>query len=258
MRLAISNIAWAKEHDDHMYAFLKEHQIDALEIAPTRLFDVQPYEDLFKASKYAQYLKDAYDLSIVSLQSIWYGKDENLFHSQQDRDALTEYTYKVIDFAHAIQCPNIVFGNPKQRDGFKSDYEKLIEAFFIAIADYAKEKDIVIALEPNSTIYGTNFLNTTLETIEFLQKVNHSNLKLNLDLGTMIENNETIASLQSNVHHIHHIHLSEPYLKPLQKRALHQHLKELQYYGVVSIEMGKIESVETLKSIILYVKDVLA
>lgn len=258
IQLSISNIAWAQEQDEQLYSLLKEFQIDALEIAPTRLFADQPYDNLIRASKYAEYLKDTYNLSIVSLQSMWYGKEENLFQSKQDRDTLTEYTFRVIDFADAIKSPNIVFGNPKQRNGFLPEYESLIVDFFITIANYAKEKNIVIAIEPNPTIYGTNFLNTTLETIEFIVKVNHKNLKLNLDLGTMIENNEKISNLRNKVELINHIHISEPYLKPIKKRKLHSQLKELNYTGYASIEMGRIESIDKLKSIILYAKDILS
>jgi sugar phosphate isomerase/epimerase len=257
MRLAISNIAWSRENDEQVYEMLNELGVDALEIAPTRISDDNPYQDLDAGYKYSLWLKEKYNIDIVSIQSIWYGKDENLFRSKLDRDALTDYTYKAIDFASAIKCPTIVFGNPKQRNGYKPEYEELMQGFFYTIAEYAKEKNIVIAIEPNPTVYETNFLTTTEETIRFLEKINHSNLKLNLDLGAMIENNETIDSLKPKVEHIHHIHVSEPHLNPIQKRELHSRLKDLEYKGIVSIEMRKIEQIDVIKAIILYLKGIL-
>jgi len=257
MRLAVSNIAWSSDINEQVYTLLKALRIDALEIAPTSIFRDKPYDDLTLASNYAQYLKENYNLNIVSIQSIWYGIEQNLFRSKKSRDFLTEYTFKVIDFAESIACKNIVFGNPKQRNGFKPELEKIVFDFFIKLADYAKEKDIIIALEPNPKIYGTNFLNTTQETVEFLEELGHSNLKLNLDLGTMIENNETIEFMISRVNLINHIHISEPYLGSIQKRELHRELKKLNYTGIVSIEMAKLTSLEELQSIILYVKEVL-
>lgn len=257
MRLAISNIAWSKVDDELIYNFLLDHHIDALEIAPTRLFEAHPYDDLTKATKYAQSLKQNYNLSIVSLQSIWYGKDENIFRSKQERDVLLEYTYKVIDFAQAIQCQNIVFGNPKQRNGFKLDDESNIQDFFIKIANYAKDRNIVIALEPNPAIYGTNFLNTTRETIRFINEINHPNIKLNLDIGAMIENNESVDSITNNSNLINHIHVSEPYLKPIKKRKIHKELKKLDYNGVVSIEMNKVDSIDEIKTILDYMRGII-
>lgn len=257
MRLAISNIAWSEEKDELIYAMLKDLRVDALEVAPSRLFKDNPYDDLFLAHKYAKHLKETYNISIVSIQSMWFGLEKNLFRSKIDLDFLTEYTFKVIDFANAIDCNNIVFGNPKQRDGFKPELEQSVYKFFIRIAEYAKGKGVIIALEPNPKIYGTNFLNTTQETVEFLEKLAHSNLKLNLDLGTMIENNESIEYLIPRVKLINHIHISEPYLGPIRKRELHRELKKLNYSGVVSIEMAKLVSLEELKSIILYIKEVL-
>ena len=45
MKYSISNIAWSKEYDNEMYAFLKQQGIEGLEIAPTRIFD-KPYDNL--------------------------------------------------------------------------------------------------------------------------------------------------------------------------------------------------------------------
>ena len=35
MKYSISNIAWEKEYDGEMYSFLKENDVDGIEIAPT-------------------------------------------------------------------------------------------------------------------------------------------------------------------------------------------------------------------------------
>ena len=43
MKLAISNIAWSKEYDEEMYEFLSKNGIEGLEIAPTRIFEKNPY-----------------------------------------------------------------------------------------------------------------------------------------------------------------------------------------------------------------------
>ena len=45
MKLSISNIAWSKEDDDKVYGFMRELGYSGLEIAPTRIFEGQPYQN---------------------------------------------------------------------------------------------------------------------------------------------------------------------------------------------------------------------
>ena len=56
---------------------------------------------------------------------------------------------------------------------------------------------------------------------------------------------------------INHVHISEPGLKPIERRSLHQELKELLfaegYSGFVSIEMGKTEDLSDLENAMRYI-----
>ena len=94
MRFAISNIAWKKEHDGEMYSFLQEQGIEGLEIAPTRIFPEEPYDKILEAGEWAKMLKEDYGLSIPSMQSIWFGRKEKIFSSQDEREILIQYTKK--------------------------------------------------------------------------------------------------------------------------------------------------------------------
>ena len=49
MKLSISNIAWEKELDQEMYEYLSQICYDAIEIAPTRIFEETPYDKLKEA-----------------------------------------------------------------------------------------------------------------------------------------------------------------------------------------------------------------
>ena len=98
MKYSISNIAWSQEQDGEMYAFLKQQGIQGLEIAPTRLF-ANPYDNLEMAHEYAVMLKNKYGLTVSSMQSIWYGVQQSIFGTDEDRDSLLDYTKKAILFA---------------------------------------------------------------------------------------------------------------------------------------------------------------
>lgn len=260
MKLAISNIGWTKEEDLIMHNFLKENNI-SLEIAPTRIIENAPYEHLKEASKIANDLKEKFDLSIISMQSIWFGKRENIFDSQENYQMLVLYTKKAILFAEAIGCPNIVFGNPKNRN--MNDYEidfPIALLFFKEIGEYALEHNVVIAIEPNPTIYNTNFLNTTKETIDFVKKINLDSVKINYDFGTVIANNESLDILKDNISLINHIHISEPNLELVEKRNIHlkllQILKDTHYDNAISIEM-KQSNLKNIENVLKYMIEIL-
>ena len=262
MKLSISNIAWDKQHDEEMYDVLKHLEYNGIEIAPTRILD-KPYEDLDRIKNWYKNINEKYGLSVPSMQSILYGKTEKIFNDKNDRDELISYTKKAIDFANAINCKNLVFGCPKNRniDGvYNDEVNKIAVDFFNEIADYAKEKNTIIALEPNPTIYNTNFINNTSDAISFVKKVNNDGFKLNIDFGTIIYNEENIKELEGNVKYINHLHISEPNLQQIKKRDLHKDLKEIlekeNYANFISIEMGKIDDIEIIKNIMSYVKEV--
>ena len=261
MKLSISNIAWGKDNDTEMYKYISKEGYDAIEIAPTRILEEKPYEKLEEAEEFAKTLKDKYKLNISSMQSIWYGKTEKIFASKEERKELIEYTKKAIDFANIINCGNLVFGCPKNRNiNTPEDYDVAIE-FFKEIGEYAKLKNTIFSIEPNPTIYNTNFINKTEEAFEFVKKIDSEGIKVNVDLGTVIENNEDIIEiLENNYDKVNHIHISEPNLETIQQREIHkqlaQKLKENNYQKYISIEMKNKNNIENVKEIIKYVKGV--
>ena len=260
MKLAISNIGWTALNDSEMYQYIRNEGFYGIEIAPTRIFPANPYEDLQAAQNWADDLRVHYGLNIPSMQSIWYGRIEKIFGSEQERKALTDYTIQAIDFAAAIDCPNLVFGCPKNRVLDDRSAWKIGVDFFRELAAYAVEYNVVIGMEANPDIYGTNYINTTHEALNLLAEVDMSGFKLNLDLGTMIQNEESPDILRGQVQYISHVHISEPFLQPIEKRALHRKvadiLREENYQGFVSIEMGKVEDLTVLKKAMAYVKEV--
>ena len=79
----------------------------------------------------------------------------------------------------------------------------------------------------NPTIYNTNYINTTQEALDLIGEVNSAGFRLNLDVGTMIQNSESAEILRGEVNLINHIHISEPFLKPIQERKIHSEIAEI-------------------------------
>jgi len=115
MKLSISNIAWDSMNDSQIYQLMRKYKFNGLEIAPTKIFSENPYEKLEEAKNWNKKLKKKYGFEICSMQAIWYGKQERLFGSSEEREQLENYTKKAIDFAKIIECKNLVFGSPKNR-----------------------------------------------------------------------------------------------------------------------------------------------
>lgn len=260
MKLSISNIGWSTENDQQVYDLMKSIGFSGLEIAPTRIFPENPYEDLNLAKDWSKRIRYEQGFEIPSMQSIWYGRTEKIFGSEAEKSVLIEYTKKAIDFAETIGCGNLVFGCPKNRsipEGVNAEESIL---FFKQIGDYASDHNCVVAMEANPPIYHTNFLNTTEQTLDFIKMVDSDGILLNLDVGTMVENGEDTSVLVGNEAYIHHVHISEPGLKSIKKRSLHielgDMLRKMNYEGFVSIEAGRQEYIEDLVSMMKYVKEI--
>ena len=260
MNISISNIAWTAEHDEYIYEELKKQGISGLEIAPTRIFPNEPYSKLNEAKRFAKNIKEKYGLNISSIQSIWYGRTEKIWGSLEEREQLIDYTKKAIDFAAEIKCNNLVFGCPRNRIIPKDGDRAIAINFFKELGDYAYTNSTCIGMEANPPIYNTNFINTTSEAIELIKEVGSKGFKLNLDIGTMIFNEEDISILNENVELINHVHISEPGLKLIEKREIHHQIKEIlikhNYRGYISIEMKNMNDTIKVLEIIEYVKGV--
>lgn len=244
MRLAASNIAWDVEASGVVYERMRRYGFDGLEIAPTKFFAPDPYteDNILGGRTLSDILRKAFHISIVSMQSIWYGRTENLWQDEASRDVLVAYTERAAAFAAAAGCRNLVFGCPKNRNRPDGADEVVAVDFFRRAADAAASHGVTLALEPNPPIYNTNFLNTTAEAAAFLRRVDHPALKMNLDVGTMLENGEQPEALCEYLDLVHHVHISRPGLLPVQPLALHRRLARVLrdggYTGWVSLEMA--------------------
>ena len=104
---------------------------------------------------------------------------------------------------------------------------------------------------------NTNFLNYTIDAINEVKLLNNLGIKVNFDLGTVIYNEEDIMNYDAK--YINHIHISEPYLKPIELKKVHRDLKEWikknKYDNYVSIEMGNCNDIETVKKLLNKISD---
>ena len=262
MKLSVSNIAWSPERDETVLDLLKKHGFSGVEIAPTRLFPEAPYDKTEEAKAVKNDLENRFGLKIPSMQSIWYGVTDRIFGEAEERTRLTAYSRKAIDFAEAISCKNLVFGCPKNRSLPDGADPGIAVPFFREFGEYAKAHNTVVAMEANPPIYNTNYINTTGEALALIREVDSDGFRLNLDVGTMVENREDVSVLEGSEALIHHVHISEPGLVPVQRRELHKELavflRSFGYEGFVSIEVKRQDDIGELERMMEYVANLFA
>ncbi len=261
MKLCYSNIGFDKQDDEKVYDMLCNKGFEGLEIAPTRIFAENPYhaDNLPKAEEFAQKLKKQYNLTVASMQSIWYGKTQSIFGGLEDKTELFNYTVKAYEFANAIGCKNLVFGCPKNRNMPRGKNKQEFEDFLVRIAAKAKKYNCNLALEPNPPIYNTNIINTTNHAANLIERLEMPALCLNLDFGTIIENQENLSYVHEFIPYLSHVHISEPTLKPIEKRKMHSELAQIladnNYQNYISIETA-CQDIQVVEKQMDYLKEV--
>lgn len=264
MKLSISNIGWSADQDRQVYELMAHYGFTGLEIAPTRILPQQPYDRVEELVRWYQDLHDAYGLKISSMQSIWYGRQEKLFGSHEERAALLDYTKKAIDFASAVGCGNLVFGCPRNRQLPEGQDPRIALPFFRELGDYAAAHGTVLAMEANPPLYDTNYINDTSAALQLIAQVGSPGFLLNLDVGTMLCQQEDPSLLADQVDKISHVHISEPGLKNVQPEhaplheALIARLSQEGYDRYISIEIGRQEALSQIQDTLRYVRELVS
>ncbi|MBW5396606.1 sugar phosphate isomerase/epimerase [Brachyspira pilosicoli] len=272
MKLCISSLAWNIDNRNKIYDFLSKKEIKFIEIVPFKISNLGLYDEYNNYIKLKKEWED-FGLQAVSMQSLHFGLNNcSLFNSEIERKNLYEYTLKSIEVASILGIEHIVFGSPKLRiipEGMSNNESNDIALeFFTKLNDEATKYNVLIGIEPNSKYYGTNFLTNTKDTFEFVKKINLKNIKINLDLSTIILENENISQsidLVNSLNYNFHCHISIPYLKNdyiNYKNNLIEYLYKLKTSKVnhCSIETvinnNEIENINTINEIIDFIKSV--
>ena len=116
--------------------------------------------------------------------------------------------------------------------------------------NYAEKYNVCIILEPITSLI-TNFINTTQEGIQFVQKINRESFRLMLDLFHMnIEDSSIYGSIIEAGKYINHIHICDnnrraPGWGHLNFSEIIQTLKAIRYNGFLSAEISQIPDQES-------------
>jgi len=213
MNIAVSAIGWNENEELLISEILNRNNIQHLEITPTYFSRIQNYNGL----TYVNINNSMYQP--IAVQSLFWGVENvSMFGDKVLVDNFRKVMCERIETASKLNISRIVFGSPKNRKIDSLDnYYKGVELFKF-LGDYALKFNVVICVEPNPTIYGTNFLNTTNEAFEFIRQVNHENVRINLDLSTITCNGEILPAVNDVNKFAGHCHISEPFLHKINSK----------------------------------------
>lgn len=261
MRLAISNIAWDAAEDEAVAALLRDHRLDAVDLAAPKYFaDVAATgtEQVLAVRRWWE----ARGFEITGMQSLLFGTQGlNLFAPPTVQQAMLDHLRHVCRIGGLWGARRLVFGSPRNRDRSGLDDAQVLQAgtqFFRRLGDVAAAEGVLICLEPNPPVYGANYMTTSDETAQVVAAVDHPAVRMQCDTGAMaLQHEDPQQVLARHASRVGHVHLSEPDLLPLGDvpataalhRATHLALQQHLPGAVCSIEMLATKAEPHLQSI---------
>lgn len=229
VRLGISNIAFESLPDGHTY--VKRYEITNIELAPTTLC---PWDQF--TSQTIQTYEATHKCNVFSLQSIFYNTGIQI---AKDPDQAIQHLTRVLQVCCETNVDKITFGSPKARvcttDADRQTIHRVIKECALAFPA------VTICIEPNAHVYGCNYITTLSEAISFVLDVNLPNVKIQLDVGNFILENDNLDMLKTHVYMLGAVHISDENLGPLVHEKSHTQiatfLKQIGYNGHISLEM---------------------
>lgn len=250
MNLGISNIAWDPSLDSEVASILRAFGLDTIDIAPSKYFDLKSSID------YGELLQlrrdwESRGIRIWGMQSLMFGSTLNLFGCSEEQDRVLEWLERVFIIGQAIGAQKLVFGSPKNRNCTHSDpgeCDKRALPFFARLGDIAHERDISLCVEPNPRQYGSNFLTNCHDTANFVLRLAHPSVQLQMDFGSLMMNEEgPEIFFESYRGLIGHVHISAPHLVPIYKHEneLIRYFRALNGFDPVTEIVPTIEMLST-------------
>ncbi len=248
MKLAFSNVAWAADEDHEVLGLLRAHQVQGIEVAPTRLWPGWDGATPEAATAFASAMQTA-GFQTPSVQSLLFGRpDLQVFGAAQQQSDLIAHLARVARLAAAMQAKVLVFGSPKNRDrGDLTPAQAMQHAihFFRQVGQVCADAGVTLAIEANPSYYNCNFVTCWQEAEELVRACNHPGIGLHLDTAcTLLAGDDPVAAVPQVADILVHVHVSEPDLGPFDSprtdhAAVGDALRAVNYVGWCSVEMRR-------------------
>jgi len=246
MKFAICNEmfegwAWEKICD-----FAREVGYGGIEVAPFTLAERAEQVDA-RRRKELREAAESRGLRVIGLHWLLV-KPAALYITHPEagiRRQTADYFRQLVALCADLGGKVMVLGSPKQRSLMEGvSYQQGLvwsaEVFKPALEDAAK-RQVVLAIEP-LTPKETNFLQTAAEGVQLVEKINHPNFRLHLDVKAMSSEAKPIPEIiKASAKYLAHFHVNDPNLLgpgmgSVKYEPIIAALREVGYDGWLSVE----------------------
>lgn len=216
MKFAICNETFRNHDFAGTCAEAERHGYTGLEVAPFTLGNIDKIDEKYAAAL-GGVIRD-HGLDMVGFHWLLAGTDGIHLTNPDPKIAKRtfEYTQHLIDVCSAMGGKVMSWGSPTQRSldpsWNPSDAKKRVIDFFQRLTPHLADANVTIALEFLGT-QETNFLNTAAETIELLKQINSPQIRLQLDVKAMADDQRPIYDVvRESMEWAVHLHANDPNL----------------------------------------------
>lgn len=245
MKFSISNIIWG-QHPDNFESFLHaltDNGVYAVELSLNSIF-TEPKAISDKELSWLTSLLNRYGVSVSALHSLTYTRpDLEIFGPTRKKEELVEYIRMYDELAHELKTENLVFGSAQARklhDQPKEDARRIFLDFLHQLDDTLKYSLLHIEPLPHQQC---EYLHTFLEAVSLLNEAQLRRIFIQLDIKSILENQENLSQIFQHSRYIKHIHTSEPGFMPPSDintafyEELRNRLSDINYSGYISGEV---------------------
>jgi sugar phosphate isomerase/epimerase len=241
-RLCVSNICIKTIQQFQFACILKLFGIKNVQVAPTTLID--DWKNIEKMDL-SVFIKQ--NLQVYSFQSITYCLNELNIFNDNSRELLI-HLQKIIDKGLENGVKILVFGCPRNRkikdNSNKKENDEIFIDFFRELGRYCENKNITICIEPNSKKYNCNFINKIEEAGEIVKNINHHNIKMMVDIGNAIMEDDDLQKMYEYKDIIYNIDVAQESMVSFDKvMYIDKHydfkniLSKINYKNKINLEM---------------------
>lgn len=251
MNTSVSNLCWSF-NNDVAFQLLKDNEVRFVELSLTKHYGAWEHLNPSIVKQLSFRLKEDYNLSVSSLQSIFYQKNYNLFENQNE---IIEHFKLIIEMCNILKCNYIVFGSPKMRKVGNRELSECDEIFlkiFDKVSDL--DKSITVGIETNPRFYGCEYLTSYEDCVKVLNQLSKDNIKFHLDTACVfLADDDPIEIFEKEKQNLGVIHLSTKNLGLINtdsklKDFIH-HASKFNTNKIFSIEMLNTNPVDLLNCI---------
>ncbi len=230
----VSNLSW--DDDDKAKQLMDRYNIKYIEVAPTVICS---WDDL--SSDVLKTYEKKIGRKIISMQSVLF-KTNLSMTTKTDCVAILKHFNKLIKICNEVKIPKIVFGSPTARIVNCEEDKTILFNNLKKINEMCRDNNVYFCLENNCKHYGSNFMTTTLETYDVIEKLNLSHIKLHIDTGNMFMEDEDLNNILKCLKHLESFHISDRNLGRLFSTKSHKIIGDILEY----INYNKYITLETI------------